>query len=48
MIVKTKLPACLVGVALVGCLVAAAAGDNQPAKDLKAAQLYVRLLGTSA
>lgn len=48
MIGKTKLVACLVGVSLAGYLVSAAAGDNPPAKDSKAARLYVRLLGTSA
>jgi hypothetical protein len=48
MIGKRMLVTCLVGVGLAGCLGSAASADNPPAKDSKAAQLYVRLLGTSA
>jgi hypothetical protein len=50
MIGMSRSVAYLVGVALAGYLVSAAVGDYQPdkAKDSKAAQLYVRLLGTSA
>lgn len=48
MIGERKLTACLAGVALAGYLVSGAAGDSQPARDSKSAQLYIRLLGTSA
>jgi hypothetical protein len=48
MIGKRMLVTCLVGVSLAGYLGSAVSADKQPAKDSRAAQLFVRLLGTSA